>query len=479
VSTPKLDIATIFKTWPSCAIALDTENRIAEISVKAIETLGWEREDLIGNTIHDTLCSKDRINGHSKEACRFETSAIRELEDYGSCFFMSREGHSVSLDYRAVPYRDGSLSYLVFFSDNSERLYSQDEMQKFTAMLEQSPSPVVEFDRYGQIVYGNVAFGELLDAYDFNEEGAARVLPTDLEPLCQSLLVDDAKNVISKETSVDNHHFEWHFQTMESSGMEKIIAYGFDITEKVEQQRLMEEEQAKLRKEFLAKMVHELRTPLNAIVGFSDILISRIGESLESAHLKRLKSIKSAGHQLNDMITDTLEFSKIESGQMTVEITEFSLVQMCDAVYEQMRTLAEQKHIEYQHNFLTDKLICSDQNKLRQIVINIVSNAIKYTPEGRVELLLTEVNDYQLGESFKLVVLDTGVGIPEEKIHTLFDSYTKVENIKTAGVQGTGLGLSLVKDMTQLLGGRICVNSIVDQGSVFELVLPKNFQNAA
>jgi PAS domain S-box-containing protein len=473
------DITSFVSDLPFGAIALDHDSKILLLSTKSTDLLGWSETDLVGKSVHDVLCSRDRLNAHEQEDCYFHHCLSNSETEFGSCFWVTKDGRSISLDFRVFSTSNDKFKAFIFFSDNSELEYSLDEMQKFTAMLESSPSPVVEFDQFGQLIYGNTAFGELLDKFDFNDSGLANVLPPNLEDICCSVLNEHSAGAITVETSVDDHYFEWHFQLIESARIKKIIAYGFDVTEKTLQTISVEKEQAKIRKEFLAKMVHELRTPLNAIVGFSDILISRVGSKLESSHLKRLESIKSAGCQLNDMITDTLEFSKIESGHMSVELSEFSMSELCDTIFEQMRTLAEQKKLDYRQEILTASAIKSDKNKVRQILVNIVSNAIKYTPTGCVHLLLSEVDDFELGDSFKVAVLDTGVGIPEDKIDALFDSYSKVEDQRHAGVQGTGLGLSLVKDMTLLLGGRVSVNSIVDKGSVFELVFPKRYREAA
>ena len=478
MSDTKPDFLGLFKMWPRATIGLDDDRNIVTVSDKAVELLGWSDVELQGRNIHDTLCSADRVSFHEPEHCGFGERLLALDNGFGSCYWVARDGTGMSLDYRVVNFDVDGISALIFVTDNSELTYSLAEMQKFTAMLEHSPSPVVEFDGFGQLIYGNVAFGALLDKFDFNEFGAARVLPENIEDLCQSILQQRDKKISSVETSVDGYYFEWHFQVLESGGQEKIISYGFDVTEKVQHMKSMEEEQSKIRKEFLAKMVHELRTPLNAIIGFSEILISRIGSQMEAPNLKRLQSIKSAGCQLNDMITDTLEFSKIESGHMSVDVSEFSLAELCETVSEQMRTLAEQKNLEYKQELLSSRSMRSDKNKIRQILVNIVSNAIKYTPKGRVHVLLSDVDDFELGDAFKIAVLDTGVGVPEDKIDTLFDSYTKVENARTTNVQGTGLGLSLVRDMMGLLGGRVSVNSIVEKGSVFELVFPKEYRNA-
>ena len=219
-------------------------------------------------------------------------------------------------------------------------------------------------------------------------------------------------------------------------------------------------------------MSHEIRTPLNAIIGFSNLLISRIEDKVTEEEINRLKSIKNAGLQLADMVTDTLDFNKIESGKMTLEISEFSVAEVGEMLHDQMQTLASQKNIDYQFKSLTDATICSDRSKVRQIFTNLISNGIKYTPDGSVNVLVSETIDRDLDSCIQIVVLDTGIGIAAEKLPTLFESYEQVESEATRSIQGTGLGLALVKDLVQLLGGKISVTSELNYGSSFEVLLP-------
>ena len=476
-----LDDNPLFKHWPDGLIAIDHQGHIIAISESATQLFNWTIEEIRGKKPHHVLCVETRESAHSEDECPLSNRASHS-DDSGSLFQSSTwaksDGNYFSVDFRIIEFSLNDIAYLISFIDNDDRLHNQAEMEKFTAYAESNPSPIAEFDTFGQLLFGNTAMGNLLDKYDFDEEGQARVLPKNTDDICEAICtatttdIDSTNSITIAETHIEDRYFNWHFQPLHTSEGVSVMGYAFDVTDEKLALEQAEQQKNQSRKEFFAKMVHELRTPLNAIVGFSNILLSRAAKKLSDHELQRLQAIKTAGLQLNELVTNTLDFSKIESGKMSLDVSEFSILEVCEALHEQMLTLAQQKGLEYKFTSLTEKTICSDKTKIRQIIINLVSNAIKYTPEGKVNLMLSETLDDEMGECFQIVVLDTGMGIPKENIPTLFDSFEQVENKQSRDIQGTGLGLALVKDFTQLLGGKISVTSTLGEGSSFELLLP-------
>jgi len=258
-----------------------------------------------------------------------------------------------------------------------------------------------------------------------------------------------------------------------------------DLDAKVDEQaqlnlKLYETNQVK--SEFLANMSHELRTPLNSIIGFSEILESAKG--LESKQVRFAKNIRDSGRLLLDLINDILDLAKLEAGKMEVRPSEFEIGLMVRRLYDMVRSLADQKSIAL--IFREDPQLTTlfqDKIKFRQILTNLISNAIKFTPEGgRIIVRANRIVDDEV-DLIELEVEDTGVGIAESDQEIIFEKFRQGpsalgnDNL-TREVSGTGLGLSIVKELCILLGGEIELSSVVGKGSTFTVTLPCNIQVA-
>ena len=230
------------------------------------------------------------------------------------------------------------------------------------------------------------------------------------------------------------------------------------------------------KSEFLANMSHELRTPLNAILGFAQ-LMSR-DRDLNSKHQENLTIINRAGEHLLNLINDILEMSKIEAGRTVLNLGNFNLVQMLDNLHSMLRLRAQAKELELIFDLAIDlpTYIHADEAKLRQVLINILGNAIKFTQTGSVTLQVQSAPISVLPEGSPLPnsqvqlyfeVTDTGPGIAQSEIHLLFEAFGQTSSGQNSQ-QGTGLGLPISRKFVQLMGGDISVSSIVGQGSKFE-----------
>ncbi len=232
-------------------------------------------------------------------------------------------------------------------------------------------------------------------------------------------------------------------------------------------------EMNRLKSDFLATMSHELRTPLNSIIGFSEVLST--SEVLNDRHRRYAGNIQSSGKMLLSMINDILDLAKIESGKMEVRSEDFSIRDVCEALANLCRPVAEGKNIILECRLdEAIPLVRQDPGKLRQIIYNLLSNAIKFTPEGgRVSLRARAEGRFVVIE-----VQDTGIGIAEEDRETIFEKFRQAklpgqgETILTREYHGTGLGLSIVRELTKLLGGDVHLESQTGQGSTFTVRLP-------
>jgi GAF domain-containing protein len=222
------------------------------------------------------------------------------------------------------------------------------------------------------------------------------------------------------------------------------------------------------KSEFLANMSHELRTPLNAIIGFSEVLSERMFGDLNEKQEEYLKDIYASGTHLLSLINDILDLSKIEAGRMQLELTDFDLPQAIDNALTLVRERAGRRGIALEHS-VDERLgeIRGDERKVKQVLLNLLSNALKFTPEGgRVEVIARVVDGMT-----EISVTDTGVGIAPADQEAVFEEFRQVGTAEKKA-EGTGLGLTLCRKFVELHGGRIWVKSQVGAGSTFSFTLP-------
>lgn len=228
---------------------------------------------------------------------------------------------------------------------------------------------------------------------------------------------------------------------------------------------------AKSKSEFLANMSHEIRTPMNGIMGLSDILMKTPLSDRQRSHLKK---IKFSTRSLITIINDILDFSKIESDKLTIEIIPFDIAELLDNVKAMMSNSAASKGLEFAID--SDVNLKSEYNgdsvRLGQILLNLTSNAIKFTSHGHILLRVSVSDRLDNIDTIELSVIDTGIGIPEDKIDNLFNRFTQAESSTTREYGGTGLGLSICKKLTELMGGEINARSTVGKGSTFSASIP-------
>ena len=222
---------------------------------------------------------------------------------------------------------------------------------------------------------------------------------------------------------------------------------------------------------YLTNMSHELRTPLNAIIGFTEVLLeSKDKDTLSDYQADRLSRIFKSGKQLLDLINSLLDLSKIEAGQMEVQRKDFQLKILLHDVMEFLEPLLEEKSLKHEFIFQENKnfLLFSDSGKIRQILINLIGNAIKFTePGGQIEIKST-----QKKEGIYVAIKDTGCGISIEHQAQIFKVFHQVKSSGIADQKGTGLGLALVQSLMKLIGGSISMKSKPGEGSTFTLHFP-------
>ena len=237
------------------------------------------------------------------------------------------------------------------------------------------------------------------------------------------------------------------------------------------------EQSTRVKEQFLTNMSHEIRTPMNGIIGFAKILE---GTNLDTEQKQSVNAIKRAGKNLMVVINDILDFSKIEADKMTFEAVDFSLSKNIKSVIELLSPIAIGKKIKliFEIDPQINDFLTGDPTRLSQILINLIGNAVKFTDKGYVELIVSQVKETETETFLQFAIIDTGLGIPEDKIDSIFESFNQASNETTRKYGGTGLGLTITRRLIELQGGSIMVESEIEKGSKFSFLIQfKKAQN--
>jgi len=242
---------------------------------------------------------------------------------------------------------------------------------------------------------------------------------------------------------------------------------------------------SRYKSEFLANMSHELRTPLNSLLILAQILSDNKSGNLTTKQIEYAKTIHSAGSDLLTLINEILDLSKVESGKMEVHLEDVGLAEMLDKLENKFRPIAENKAVAFSLTLAAEMptSIRTDGQRLKQILNNLLSNALKFTEQGEVKLFMRQAiaedvqnTEMPIAGTLSFSVADTGIGIPQDQQLQIFEAFQQVDGATNRRYEGTGLGLSISRQLAHLLGGELRLTSEVGKGSTFTLLLPEKFE---
>lgn len=405
----------VFDSSIDVIVIADMDGKIIDINPAVKKIHGYDPQELIGKPL-STLISEESINEFNEFMEKTKRGDKTKLHSFGR----KKDGHKFHCESRGIPFTFMSAPHLLtIIRDVTQRKKAEETIDKKTHELEK--------------------INKILNIQN-NALGKSRIVALKH--------MEDAEKIKIKTEKI-NKQLEESIERANLVTQESLLA-------------------TQAKSEFLANMSHEIRTPMNAIIGFSDLLSE---DDLTESQKEYVGTIQRAGENLLAIINDILDFSKIEAGRLDTEIIECNFNEILDSIENFMASSAEKKSLEFkviQQDGLGKK-IYTDPVRLRQCLINLISNAIKFTAEGHVHL---KVSADKNNKDFRFDIEDTGIGIPQDKQDIIFDSFSQADGSTTRKFGGTGLGLAITRNLTYLLGGSISVKSKPSKGSTFTIILP-------
>ncbi len=382
--------------------------------------------------------------------------------------------------FRVYPLPEGGLAN--YFQDVTSAKQAQEKLrlseERFRTMANSSPVMIWMTDADGKVLFLNRTYREFFRICA--DDGAAFDWPEIIHPEDREAYVAAFKTALQKRQTFHHRarfrHSDGQWRWFESRGnpvlddagnMAGFIGSSSDITDIYESQQALKE-LGQRKDEFLANMSHEIRSPLTGIMGYTDILLTRLKDP---GDIECLHTIKESGDYLIEIVNDILDLSKIEAGKLVLNITPVSAHAVLNEVQALMELRAKQKRLilALRYDGVMPETIRTDRTRLRQILINLVSNAIKFTQRGRVQMIARFLEDPR---SLQIEVSDTGIGIAREHQDILFQPFTQADTTSTRKYGGTGLGLTITKRLVEMLGGTISFESELNKGTTFRVTIP-------
>ncbi|WP_379133000.1 PAS domain S-box protein [Paenibacillus sp. sgz500958] len=482
---------SLFQHNPAGVYLLDEQGRFTEVNARLQQLLGYSRDEFLGMSFHDFIDPQEENDSASCSAQELNM----EPQHY-KVNLTHKEGKPIRLHLVNVPIilngiPQGYHGVAIDFTDNMRNLEQIRELsERHSLILDSVSEGIFGLDTNGHTMFINPAAMEML-GYSREEFIGIHSLSlihhtrsdgshyTREDSPIQLTVLDGATRSMDEEVfwRKDGTSFLVNYRVspiIDNGVIQGTVVAFNDITNEREIIRAKEyaEKAARAKSDFLAMMSHEIRTPMNGMIGMADLLMET---ELEEEQRGYTEILRSSSYSLLQILNDILDFSKIEAGKMPLQSEMFDLREMVSSIVDLFTPKAEEKKLalRWWADTSVPEILRTDPSRLRQIIVNLVGNALKFTEKGSVTLSIKNIQlpgseDYLLEFS----VRDTGVGIAANKLNLLFQSFSQVHPTINRKYGGTGLGLAICKQLVELMGGTIFVESEENRGSTFRFMLP-------
>lgn len=458
---------------------IDNEGRLIEYNESFCKMLGYTSEEMSQLSVKDWDLRWKPI--------KFVDDLPKNIEASPTFESLNRrkDGTIIAVEINAAIVEINNQPMLLCASrDITLRKKAQEELQKYETLMRASGDGIHVLDVEGNLVEVNEAFCNML-GYTYDEIMKLKVKDWDvhyspeesIDHIPQLIGTCSTFETLQKRRDGSIISVEINAVGVEIGNKPMLFCAARDITSRKNAEKELQEakekaeEATKAKSEFLANMSHEIRTPMNAIIGMTYLMKDT---NLDTMQLEYLRKIESAASSLLGIINDVLDFSKIEAGKLELENIEFDLHEVIENVVNVIELKIQEKELEfvvgYDHNMNMN--LFGDPLRLGQILINLATNAVKFTQEGEIGIYIDKISEGR----FRFRVKDTGIGLSKEQAEKLFQSFTQADNTTTRKFGGTGLGLAISKKFVEMMGGKIWVESQLGKGSefIFEVDLVEN-----
>lgn len=453
---------------------VNPQGKIVFVNQAACSLLGYKTEDLQNQLLTNVIyhCQNESL---SQEKCPVEeTLRTGELIWVDRDLFWRKNGSPLPVQYSAAPmHEEGKIrGAVVVFSDLSKILeaeHARRDADNFARSVVNGLSArIAIMDRDGQIIGTNPAWQR------FSLATASQPFSAEFAQGFSAVASREQKEFHMEYPCNVSGETRWFQGTVRSLSEERLIVVHEDITERIRAVETLKlakaaaEEASRAKSEFLANMSHEIRTPMNAIIGMAELLEDT---ALDSQQKQYVSIFRTAGDHLLSLIDNILDLSKIESGRLELESAEYNIGELVEDTATFFAVSAHRKNLELtcQVEKSVPHTVKGDPGRVRQILVNLVGNAIKFTQKGEIDIQLQVKQDSQ---ELLFTVSDTGIGIPQDKIDRIFSAFTQYDSSTTRRYGGSGLGLKISKRLVEMMGGKIWVESRPKAGSTFSFTVP-------